>query len=451
MNIASPSRIALIVVGVLVSLRAASSARAQETPGPPRADGIEAIVVADTARGPIGTDVSERNMLDLLDRVRNMGIPVHVARVEGYAITPGSVLASVRRLDPGAMKSRTLLFYYAGHGGTDPKSGHFLRTPGGDLARSVLLAEIRAKSPRLSVVLTDCCSTRSTFKGPAPPAPMPSERRAIENLLLQHRGIVDVNSSSCLPDRGVYQSAFYHPAMGGLFTFAFTRMFAEVDPIFEREPDEELERLRPGSKAEFDYNRRFHSMRPWYQDRDEDGFLDWNEAVDHLGGVTMQLYQGYKDQVRKGMLAVQANPGDVRTLLSQVGQDPQVFGPLAVRSDKPAIVEPPRPEPARKPRLGVVPEDRYERGGAYVVIKSLEPRSPATRVRPWKGGRRAEEAVTLKVGDSITRVNNVRVRGRADLLRLLDDVPPGGEVNLSGKDAKTGRDYEVSATLDAYE
>jgi len=435
----------------LLALLFSVAARAEITPDPPRTEGIHAIVVVDVATGPAGAEVNESSMLELLQSMRKMGIQVNVTKLAAGQIAPGNIVATIRRIDPATLKNRTLLFYFAGHGGTDPRTGHFLRTPSGDLSRSTLLAEIRAKSPALAVVLTDCCSTRATLNGVVPRVPPPPERRAIENLFLQHRGVVDINSSSSRPELGVYQAAFYHPAMGGLFTYAFTSMFEPVEPFLLKGPDDEIERQVPGSKEWFDHRRRFDSRLLWLSDRDKDGFLDWSEAVDHLGGVLMKLYEGYKEEVEKGMLTIRANPRDVQMILSQVSQDPQVFGHLAVRSDRPAPGEAAGGARVKGPRIGAVLVNRFERGGAFVEVTRVEPNSPATRILLWQNNRKVKEPFTLVPGDTITRANNVRVRSREDLARVLDAIPLNGEVNLTGRDAKTGKSYEATVVLDRYE
>ena len=129
--------------------------------------------------------------------------------------------------------------------------------------------------------------------------------------------------------------------------------------------------------------RRFDAAHLWLYDRDEDGFIEWSEAVEYMNGAVMESYEEFRDHVRAGELLVQASPGDVQLLLSQVSQDPQVFGPLAVRAGRPAAADPPSPgpAPARRPRFGAFLEDRVGRGGAYVEVTGVEPNSPATRVR----------------------------------------------------------------------
>jgi len=417
-----------------------------QVPSPPRSDGIEAILVADTLRGPAGTDQSLRAMDFFLTSLRELRCDVGVTTIAGDRVTPAGILGTIRRLDTRMMARRTLLVYYAGHGGTDPRIGHFLRTPRGDLARSVLLAEIRAKSPRLAIVLTDCCSTRAVFKAVLPRPPEPPDQRAVDNLLFQHTGVVDMNASTCDPARGVYQAAFYHPATGGLFTTEFTRMFEPARGFRER-PDvssEEAERRA--------YGRRFSTSRLIDYDHDKDGFIEWSEAREYLDVAVLESFHAFRSMARDNELLQIASPADLRLLMMQASQDPQIFGPLAVRSDRTPKVSTPV-EPARRPRLGATFLERYERGGAYLEVAGVDPRSPAAKVTVWRKAKRDKTPSTLTRGDTIMWANKARIRSMADLARVLDRIPEGGELNIVGYDASTGRaeTYEATAVLDRFE
>lgn len=412
---------------------------------PPRTQGLDAIIIADRQKGPGGTEASEKVMNALLDGVREMGFDVNVRQLPPDRISPGNILGAIRSLDAARMKDRTLLIYYAGHGGTDPRSGHFLQTPGGPLPRSQLLREITAKSPALALVVTDCCSTESTLNAKAIPLPaqLPPDRRAAENLLFQHRGVVDINGSSAHRDRGIHQAAFYHPVRGGLFTGAFASLFR---------PD--VRTPRPGLAPEGldEYLPRFGFAGPWQHEVVKDGFLEWREALDYLGDTLLDRYEEFREEVRSDAVALWARPEDVRMLLSQVSQDPQVFGPLAVRADRAngQVADVPALRPMGRSRFGVTVEERADRGGAYLAITRIEPGSPATRVLVWKDGRRTAARVPMLTKDTIVRANGTRVRSLGEFLHVLDSIPAGGELNIMGRDARTGRPYEASVTLDGY-
>lgn len=426
-------------------------------PDPARSEGIVAILVADTATGPRGTQASEERMLQFADWVREMGIDVETTRLRGAQVSPGSIVATIRGLDPNRLKTRTLLFYYAGHGGTDPRTGHFLRTPGRlDLSRATLVEEIRRISPRLALVITDCCSTEATARLPSVPVPQPPERRVVEDLLLRHRGIVDINGSSYIPERGIRQAAFYHPHGGGLFTAAFTIMFEpEWFKGGAEGPDDAP--VIEGLPGTIGHARRFRMPRVWGYDGDKDGFLDWSEAVRFLGAELKSQYEIFRDTVASGQIAIRARAEDVELLMSQPSQDPQVFRDLPVRSDRaappaaPAAAETPRP--ARKMRIGAHLVDRASLGGGYVLIAKVDPRSPATRAYPWNGGRKEKRPVTLPVGLTIVTANHHRVTDLKEFFRVLDTIPEGGELNIAGYHEARGRraTYEATVVLDRFE
>ncbi len=444
----SMGRSCLALLLLLLLFTPIRSVRAQAPDSPPRAAGIDAILVADTRTGPEGTVPNLHLLESLFLNAQKLGYDVSITMLEDDRATPGGMISAIRRLDPRRMRERTLFFYYAGHGGTDPGSGHFLRTPWGDLSRSVLLAEIRARSARLSLIFTDCCSTRTKSKVALPGFPVPPERRAFENLFFQHVGVVDMNASSCHPEKGIYQAAFYSP-FGGIFTGSFISMF---NPAQGR--PREAAPVAPGEPNEEGHWRRFGTDRSILHDRNKDGFLDWSEAREYLdSAVSSGFYDLRADASSERTLQI-VNPADLRLLESQVSQDPQVFGPLAVRSDRDVVeVSAFRPGHAsRRPRFGATFTERYERGGAYLEITNVEARSPATKVSVWNGARKSKSPTTMVVGDTVLWANGVRIRSIRDLLKVLDTVPEGGEFNIIGYDASTGRrsKYEATALLDSY-
>jgi hypothetical protein len=426
----------ILAIGVLALCAFAESVAAQ--PEPPKSDGVCAILVADTKKGPAGTFASHTAIESTLKLLRESGVPVEITSIVDDGVAPSAILAAIRGLDPAKMANRTLFFYYAGHGATDARggTGHFLRTPHGDLSRAVLVAEIRAKAPPLAVIVTDSCSGEARMKGPAPPAPMPIDRKVAENLFLQHRGIVDLNGSTYDAARGVGQAAFYHPGSGGLFTRAFNLMFP---PGFEAR----------GLKVE---------TRPgkvWDFDDDRDGFLEWSEAIEFLRAETTRGFEMFREEVTKGLLRVHAAPADVARLLSQVGQDPQCFGALALRSDGVQARAPAdaAPNAARTVRLGAYLEDKASWSGGYVVITRVDPRSPASRATERRYGEKIRGPVPVPAGVIVTRVNARRVRSRDEFFRVLDSTPEGGELSISGFRDEGGRrfGYEATVVLDRFE
>ena len=171
-------------------------------------------------------------------------------------IKPGQVKNWVR-----AVKTRptdTFLIYYCGHGTID-KYGthdlHFDKHTDIVLTRDWLAKELRAKSARLKMLITDTCSVQSDIASPLARGGVtfvrtPSTAKFYaQNLFLEHSGTLDITAAS--PG----QLAYGESSIGGHFTNALT------------------EALIPKS----DINR--------------DDFLSWNEVFEATRVTTETLYQ----------------------------------------------------------------------------------------------------------------------------------------------------------------
>src|SRR5262249_55434630 len=112
-----------------------------------------------------------------------------------------------------------LFFFYGGHGGTDPKKGHYLALQDNDRGQQLLPPELRQAMPgkkaRLVVIVTPCCAHTL----PLPPATQEISEDAAQKdmpkivphpmlraLFFQARGVVDItaarNNSSWGDDEG---------------------------------------------------------------------------------------------------------------------------------------------------------------------------------------------------------------------------------------------------------
>lgn len=124
--------------------------------------------------------------------------------------TPEHILTALRALEPGP--DDAVVFYYTGHGGIDDRGSYF-DLAGGKLYREQVRGLLRAKQPRLAVLLTDCCNSRSDGRKQIAAAPFNEPPRSytplFTALFVQPKGIVDVNSSA--PG----QSAFFLPHTEG--------------------------------------------------------------------------------------------------------------------------------------------------------------------------------------------------------------------------------------------
>ena len=184
----------------------------------------------------------------------------------GPDVRPDVIVDYFRNVPVGP--NDALLFYYSGHGATFEGQGHVLTTSHGNLLRDTLRTALTERRPRLSVLLTDCCASLVKPR-PQPPAgaraPQPRVSPMMRCLLLQHRGIVDLTSSS------FGEISWGRQGTGGIFTHALTQAMGAWDiPQF---------------------------------DTDKDGFLTWTELFDQVRRDTQTAFREFKRQ------SAQSGPG----------------------------------------------------------------------------------------------------------------------------------------------
>ena len=118
-------------------------------------------------------------------------------------ITPESILRELQSLV--VAPNDAVVFYYSGHGAFDQQRNeqYLLMEGRGNLYRTMVAKTIESKSPRLSVILTDCCNVKAvpgkyvfqthennkTAKIPGVMSPL------FENLFVFCKGNVDMTSS----------------------------------------------------------------------------------------------------------------------------------------------------------------------------------------------------------------------------------------------------------------
>lgn len=131
--------------------------------------------------------------------------------------TPGDILNYYRSADFAA--DDILWFYYCGHGATDQKGGHFLRTSQGDLLRSELRKVMESRRTKAVILTTDACSSPAKFvyNGPTASGGPPVEIdhwAKLQKILSNTYGTVDFTAASGT-DR-----AFVDSELGANFTRA---------------------------------------------------------------------------------------------------------------------------------------------------------------------------------------------------------------------------------------
>ncbi|MDR0522439.1 MAG: PDZ domain-containing protein [Planctomycetaceae bacterium] len=105
-------------------------------------------------------------------------VAFHLLKDKGQDITPDGVLQLIKRL-PNVQRTDTVVFYYTGHGAMDNAKGlfytisdpaHSFQQSGNDFIKYVkpllkkdVIAAIQAHSPKLTVIISDCCSMKAKY------------------------------------------------------------------------------------------------------------------------------------------------------------------------------------------------------------------------------------------------------------------------------------------------
>jgi hypothetical protein len=183
----------------------------------------------------------------------------------------------------------TLMFFYGGHGSIDEKGHALPLATGSTVYRSEILERMMKKNPRLVIIITDCCavveqSNSLPYRGKDtidPLVPREYNVRILWNLFVQHRGLVDINSSS--PGESAWGLANTgNEQKGGIFTTAFTDLLFSPTAVL---------------------------------DDNNNGFVEWDEFFAHLKKATNNTYGSMRRRV------LDANPND-RKLATQHIQTP---------------------------------------------------------------------------------------------------------------------------------
>jgi hypothetical protein len=438
-----------------------SKAGAQEPTGQRRiseATRVRVLLAIDYDANPrlVGIDMVKRSILSALkpdlgfqrddptfaglakvtDRITVEELPQHM-------MNPDDILGYYRslRVDP----DEAIVFWYAGHGGTDRVHGHFLGISGGSLERSRLVEVMTSRNARLTVILTDCCSNSARMESARRLTAGSEWSDALLDLFFRHRGVVNITAATFDATRidpmtgepGVGEFGWYVDGVGGLFTSSIVELLT--------------------------------SGRSDRLDRSGEGFLDWSEFVD---GLTERMRKGYS-KLREPAMDGRLSQEEVNTrlLIGQTTQTPQAFSlgrraetqgvevdpfrpnerrfpsirlftnsplefpsdgepgePRVIPSPEAPVVDVPAPPSLRPLRLGVYLADR----GGLVVVDSVAQGTPASRTG-------------IQAGDVILRVNDQPVSSVQDFLQKLDAVPPGGRVRL---DARSGAGGETQMVYD---
>jgi hypothetical protein len=217
----------------------------------------------------------------------------------------------------------------------------------GKLYRQQLIDAMLAKKPRLAVLITDCCNSRSDGYNFVAAAPYVNEPKSVtplfSSLMIEPKGLVDINSSS--PGQSSFFTPLDHDPPGSIFSFELAKW------------------------AEQHKNRK----------------VSWNEMVHD---VSLQVHTAFKAYYPKGAQIAKGVP---------VQTEQSVY----------AITYPGQPE-KEGPRTGFVVRDFPGRG---VVITEIAAKTPATQVFDAKSKKfvslQAQQVVTSINGNAVTNVDTL--------------------------------------------
>ncbi len=191
---------------------------------PADAQTVHALLVIMDDDPRIGTNVKvdRKNIVQLLGSIENELCEVNTTTLLSSKdqATRDGVLQWIRSVN--TEKNDILFIYYAGHGGMNDKEQTFLVTEGKWLFRSELVNAIeQVKSPRLTLLITDCCSSLVSQKLDPNLQSSRSMTRLTEkilrNLFIEHQGFLHITAAT------EKQYGWSNIVTGGWFTNNFIK------------------------------------------------------------------------------------------------------------------------------------------------------------------------------------------------------------------------------------
>ncbi|WP_165231815.1 PDZ domain-containing protein [Aquisphaera insulae] len=388
-------RIACLAAAAAVALESCS-AQAFQDPERSNLLGVRIIVAIDANSNLTGLETSEHRLGQFISILERTKARIHTTTIDREKVSPETIVSAIRQCTVN--QNESLMFYYIGHGATDPNYGHFLSTHGEgqrrDLLRSRLRGEIVRKRAGLSIIVSDCCSSSGRAQIAVSPAPQVDGElfQTLEDLFLRSRGVVDITGASYFSQDGAGEFGWFHQHWGGLFTAGFCDAMCGGQVI----------------------NRRI-------LDNNQDGVVGWNEIFPVVVENTQRYFTRYKSDVIDGK--VEMSPDSVRKIRAQDSQTPQAFS----LGSSAALLSP------KRSRFGAWLSDNY---GFGVVILAITPGSPASRIDRLNGRvNNDNERWSFVPGDLILEANGQQIHEIRQLASIIDGLEPGSRLKLVGLDA----------------
>jgi hypothetical protein len=147
-----------------------------------------------------------------------------IITLKGDDVSPGPISQAIRGLKKKVTPKDGLAFYFGGHGALVTKGGktahHLQLSCGRDIERGSLRKVLQGCNAGLTVLLTDCCSTREKYDGEKQKdvAGRPGEiPPVVDSLFFRSRGLVDITAAT-------EEEAWSDDINGGLFTQTLVRL-----------------------------------------------------------------------------------------------------------------------------------------------------------------------------------------------------------------------------------
>ncbi len=240
---------------------------------------VHALLIAATDDPSIGRAVKLDNQH--MKEALTHGLPAWgrgtVRTLESSMVLRHNIFNEIDRLPVGP--DDTLFVYFTGHGGYDRSGQHVIALARGRLSRKELLARIKARRARLTVLMTDACSGEAPVEeGNHNKAPV--RNGLLVSLLLEHAGVVDVNAAT-QGQLGWCSST----GVGSWFTWVFVQMCRD---------------------------------QPWRDPR----HVTWQEAWAYVVRETVAFYKMRKQQI---LSSPTVDPRVRQALEKQAEQRPQAY------------------------------------------------------------------------------------------------------------------------------
>jgi hypothetical protein len=183
---------------------------------------LHAVIACDTDdRAGLGSDIVQDK--ELMEAFLARNIPanqLHLVVLDVKQMNPNGITSAIDGLNPAPTQD-SVLFFFSGHGAHDEQKGFFFNLPArGEVLRSDVTRRLIAKSPKMAILLTDCCGSFDSFiasqqMGRPPQKAAQKLSPLASRLFFSRPGLVSVTSSKA----GEY-SMTRGDGHGSLFTYA---------------------------------------------------------------------------------------------------------------------------------------------------------------------------------------------------------------------------------------